>query len=80
MVSAPPVFASCWLIPCLADFYARYPGVEIKLFATLRLVDFAMEGVDKAIRFGSAAQPGLTVKTLMPDRRAGRNASHCRDD
>lgn len=67
VVSAPPVFASRWLIPRLSDFYARYPDVEIELFATRRLVDFSMEDVDLAIRFGSFAQPGLTVETLMPE-------------
>jgi LysR family glycine cleavage system transcriptional activator len=67
VVSAPPVFASRWLIPRMADFYARYPDVEIQLLATRRVVDFAMEEVDVAIRFGSSPQPGLSVETLMPE-------------
>ncbi len=67
VVSAPPVFASRWLIPRLADFYARYPDIEMQLFATRRVVDFSMEDVDLAIRFGSIAQPGLTVETLMTE-------------
>ena len=67
VISAPPVFAARWLIPRLEDFYARYPDVEIHLHATRRVVDFSMEEVDVAIRFGSSPQPGLSVETLMPE-------------
>ena len=67
IVSAPPAFATHWLMPRLEDFYARYPDVQIHLRATRRLVDFAMEEVDVAIRFGSGAHPGLSVERLMPD-------------
>jgi LysR family glycine cleavage system transcriptional activator len=66
-VSAPPVFAARWLIPRLGDFYARYPDVEIHLLATKRVVDFSMEEVDMAIRFGSDIHPGLSVERLMPE-------------
>ncbi len=67
IVSAPPVFAARWLIPRLGDFYARYPDVEIQLLATRRVVDFAMEEVDVAIRFGNTVHPGLSVENLMPE-------------
>ncbi|VVC85014.1 transcriptional regulator GcvA [Sideroxydans sp. CL21] len=66
-VSAPPVFAARWLVPRLGDFYARYPDVEIHLLATKRVVDFSMEEVDMAIRFGSDMHPGLSVERLMPE-------------
>ena len=66
-VSTPPVFAARWLIPHMDDFYARYPDVEIHLLATRRVVDFSMEEVDVAIRFGSEPHPGLSVESLMPE-------------
>lgn len=66
-VSTPPVFAARWLIPRMGDFYARYPDVEIHLLATRRIVDFSMEEVDVAIRFGSGPHPGLIVENLMPE-------------
>jgi LysR family glycine cleavage system transcriptional activator len=66
-VSTPPVFAARWLIPRMDDFYARYPDVEIHLLATRRVVDFSMEEVDVAIRFGSEPHPGLSVESLMPE-------------
>lgn len=69
IVSTPPAFAARWLIPRLNDFYARYPDVKLDLLATRRIVDFAMEEVDLAIRFSSnTAQPGLSVESLMPER------------
>ena len=66
-VSTPPVFAARWLIPRMDDFYARYPDVEIHLLATRRVVDFSMEEIDVAIRFGSGPHPGLSVESLMPE-------------
>lgn len=66
-ISAPPAFASRWIIPRLGDFYARYPDVEIHLLATKRVVDFSMEEVDMAIRFGSDTHPGLSAERLMPE-------------
>jgi LysR family glycine cleavage system transcriptional activator len=66
-ISTPPAFASHWLVPRLKDFYARYPDVEIHLLATRRIVDFAMEEVDMAIRFGNDIYPGLSVERLMPE-------------
>jgi LysR family glycine cleavage system transcriptional activator len=67
VISAPPAFSARWLIPRLGDFYTRYPDVEINLHASRRVVDFSMEEVDVAIRFGNAQQPGLSAETLMPE-------------
>ena len=67
VISAPPVFAARWLIPRMADFYTRYPDVEVQLRASRRIVDFSMEEVDVAIRFGNFQQPGLSAETLMPE-------------
>lgn len=67
VISAPPAFSARWLIPRLGNFYARYPDVEINLHASRRVVDFSMEEVDVAIRFGNAQQPGLSAETLMPE-------------
>lgn len=66
-VSTPPVFAARWLIPRMDDFYSLYPDVEIHLLATRRVVDFSMEEVDVAIRFGRGQHPGLIVESLMPE-------------
>lgn len=67
VVSAPPVFAARWLVPRLEDFQERHPDIELRLLATRRLVDFALEDVDLAIRFGPGPYPGLRVEHLMPE-------------
>lgn len=67
IVSTPPAFAARWLIPRMDDFHARHPEVEIHLLATRRPVDFSMEDVDVAIRFGTASHPELNVERLMPE-------------
>jgi LysR family glycine cleavage system transcriptional activator len=67
IVSTPPAFAAHWLIPRMDDFHARHPEIEIHLLATRRAVDFSMEEVDVAIRFGSGDYAGLDVEPLMPE-------------
>ena len=64
VVSAPPAFASRWLVPRLERFHTRHPEIELHLSATLRLVDLEREGVDVAIRYGSGRYPGLEVERL----------------
>jgi LysR family glycine cleavage system transcriptional activator len=67
VVSTPPTFAARWLVPRLEDFQSRHPEIELRLLATRRLVDFAVEDVDLAVRFGSGDFPGLSVERLMPE-------------
>ena len=67
VVSAPPAFAARWLIPRLDEFHSAHPEVELRLHATRRLVDFAREDVDAAIRFGSGDYPGLDAVRLMKE-------------
>lgn len=67
ILSTPPAFASHWLIPRLDAFHTRHPEIELHLMATRRLVDFVMENVDVAIRFGSGDYPGLQVERLTQE-------------
>ena len=67
VVSAPPTFAARWLIPRLDDFQSRHPDVELRLMATRRLVDFSLEDVDMAIRFGPGVYPELHVERLITE-------------
>ncbi len=67
VVSTPPVFAQRWLIPRLDDFQACYPDIELRLLATKRIVDFTLENVDVAVRFGAGAYAGLFCEQLMAE-------------
>lgn len=67
VVSAAPSFASRWLIPRLERFNARHPDIELRLLATRRVVDFASENVDVAVRYGTGRYPGLHVERLRAE-------------
>ena len=67
VVSTPPTFAARWLVPRLEEFGNLHPEIELRLLATRRLVDFSMEDVDAAIRFGAGDYPGLNAERLMPE-------------
>lgn len=44
-------FASFWLIPRLADFRRRHPGIDIRISADTRLVDLERGRFDAAVRY-----------------------------
>jgi LysR family transcriptional regulator, glycine cleavage system transcriptional activator len=67
VVSAPPTFASRWLMSRLDDFHTAYPDIDLHLHASRRLVDFAVEEVDVAVRFGPGPYPGLHADRLMAE-------------
>jgi LysR family glycine cleavage system transcriptional activator len=67
VVSVTPSFASRWLIPRLERFGTRHPDIELHLLATTRMVDFASEDVDVAVRYGDGRFPGLHVERLRAE-------------
>ncbi len=64
-ISVLPSIASTWLIPRLRHFQAGHPEIEVHMTATDRLVDFAREPVDAAIRYGLGQWPGLRALRLL---------------
>jgi DNA-binding transcriptional LysR family regulator len=69
-VSTVSTFASCWLLPRLAQFRVLYPDVEIALASTRRVVDLDSEESDCAIRHGLGDWPGLTSTLLFRETLA----------
>lgn len=67
-VSVEPAFGAKWLLRRLDRFRACHPGVDIRIDATQRVVDFAREQVDLAIRYGAGDYPGLRVDCLFEER------------
>ncbi len=53
-LTTTPGLASLWLIPRLADFVARHPGVDVRIDATLQKRDLRADGFDLAIRYARA--------------------------
>ncbi len=66
-VSVAPSFGAKWLVPRLDRFRDAHPGVDVRIDASHRLVDFVREDVDIAIRYGSGDYPGLRVDRLLTD-------------
>ena len=66
-ISAAPTFASRWLIPRLADFRQRHPGIAIVIDTEHRHVEFPLGGVDLAIRMGREPWPDLYSLRLFSE-------------
>jgi LysR family glycine cleavage system transcriptional activator len=63
-VSTLPSFAAKWLVPRMSRFQDRHPEIELRIAAAERLVDFARDNVDVAIRFGRGDWPGVHVELV----------------
>ena len=66
-VTAGPAFTAKWLAPRLFSFAKEHPDIELRFSAGLRLVDFARDDVDVAIRFGQDFDRSLFSKALIED-------------
>jgi LysR family glycine cleavage system transcriptional activator len=66
-VSAAPSFAAKWLVPRLEAFQARHPDVEVWISADMAVVDFAVDDVDVAIRYGPGLYPNVHAERLMSE-------------
>ncbi len=66
-VCAPPSFAGCWLLPRIASFQERYPGISLHVRCRTELADFENELVHLAVHYGATRQPGLYVMPLMEE-------------
>ena len=64
-VTTSPGLAAKWLMPRIERFRERHPGIDLRIDASMRLVDFAREDVQVGIRYGSGRYPGLHVELLM---------------
>jgi LysR family glycine cleavage system transcriptional activator len=63
-MSMTPLVAHELLIPNLARFQAAHPDVDVRLDASMDIVDFNHAAVDAAIRVGTGHWPGLKVWPL----------------
>src|SRR5690606_5927069 len=63
-VDMPTPTARRIVMPNLADFLRRYPGLQIEISSTDRRVDLVREGFDCVLRVGTVAEPALIVRPL----------------
>jgi LysR family glycine cleavage system transcriptional activator len=66
-VTAGPAFTAKWLAPRLYEFAQAHPEVELRFSASLKIMDFARDAIDVAIRFGTTANPSLWSLPLVEE-------------
>lgn len=67
-VSTLPSFAAKWLVPRLGGFRAAWPDIDVRISASEKLVDFARDDVDCAIRHGRGpVWPGCESDLLIAE-------------
>ncbi len=67
-VSVAPSFASKWLVPRLDRFQEAHPDIDVWVSADMNVVDFAVDDVDLAIRYGPGRYAGLITEHLMAEK------------
>ncbi|HEY4275256.1 MAG TPA: LysR substrate-binding domain-containing protein [Rhizomicrobium sp.] len=63
-VEVQGTIARHFLMPGLADFFARHPQIEIAMSESDRWVDVIREGVDCVLRYGALPDSDLVARTL----------------
>lgn len=65
VISTMQTIAASWLAPRIGKFQLEHPDLAVRLDINARMVDFAIEPVDVAIRSGKGAWPGLVSHFLL---------------
>lgn len=64
-LSLRPYFAQKWLLPRLADFWKRYPQIDVSLHHSIQPPTFASDQFDLAVVWGDGQFPGLEARLLV---------------
>ncbi len=67
VVSLLTSFMHSWLISRLPDFFAKHPGIDLRLQCTHELTDFAHSDVHVAIRIGRGHWPRLRAEKVFTE-------------
>ncbi|MDH6592482.1 LysR family glycine cleavage system transcriptional activator [Variovorax sp. TBS-050B] len=68
-ITTTPGFASLWLIPRLAHFTGAHPQVDVRVSATLEVLDLERSRIDLAVRLMPISRgtgPALFEETVVP--------------
>ena len=63
-ISMTPLVAHELILPALAEFQSRHPGITLQIESTMALADFEDQTLDAALRFGEPPWSGLTALPL----------------
>lgn len=68
-VAAPAAFGRRHIVPCLSQFLAKYPRIELEMHVSDQQVDLSARRMDVAIRIGVLPDSDLLATRLAPIRR-----------
>jgi DNA-binding transcriptional LysR family regulator len=63
-IASPVVFGATYLVPAIAEFFARYPQIEADLKLSDRPVDVVGDGFDLAVRIRELPDSSLRARRL----------------
>jgi DNA-binding transcriptional LysR family regulator len=63
-ITLAPVFARLYVVPHLAEFFARYPDISVELLVSDRNLNLVEEGIDLAIHNGDLVDSALVVRRI----------------
>lgn len=66
-VTVSPAFAAKWLLPRIERFQHACPDTDVRLDTSLKLMDFATQGIDIGVRYGAGHWSGLEAEKLMDE-------------
>lgn len=66
-VTTTPAFAMKWLLPRIESFQNAWPDIDLRLNTSLKTLDFATQGIDIGVRYGSGTWPGLIAEKLLSE-------------
>lgn len=67
-VTTTVTFASLWLVPRLADFQEKHPGITVHVAADNTVRDLEGEGLDLSIRYSTARVSGRDALRIFGER------------
>jgi LysR family glycine cleavage system transcriptional activator len=67
VVRVPGSFGQLWLMPRLERFRQRHPDIALRITTRAEPAEFAGDGIDAELRYGSGDWPGLKSVPLAPE-------------
>ena len=64
-VTAGPVFMAAFLAPRMSKFVMEHPELELRLTASLKVLNFQRDNIDLAVRFGPYSDDGYFSERLF---------------
>lgn len=66
-ISALPTFGLRFLIPRLPRFQASHPDIQVDIFVSEQVIDFSVDPIDVALRYGDGVWPHSKAHRLMDE-------------